>query len=405
MKLLNFFEFGDMIAEQQQPKYTTDRFREEASEKHPEYDFSDSVYKEMKKPTEVRCRKEGHPTFKTTPEQILGLSGNIWQGCPKCYEEKLEKKYINSIKGKLNNYINKYDLDWDLSNLEVKRDNNRKYIYNVYCNKHDVELPRWSETRLESTSEDNLKIPCDKCNKERKKKLFIEKANNIWCEDNFCQFNYDDIELTFENGKNFVKNIRCNIHPNITFNQRTEAHMDMRNGCPLCKQEENESKGEKTLERYFSEEKIKYKREKKFEKCTNQMEGIRCTELPFDFYLNDEDILIEIDGNHHFDKLMRSDKAFERRVFLDKLKNDYAKENAKKIIRIYWNSKSNVDKKKNELIETFKKLMKQTEPSIPGTNIYLSDDYPKKGWNAPDSEQEDNEGINEMILRIKNLMK
>jgi hypothetical protein len=135
------------------------------------------------------------------------------------------------------------------------------------------------------------------------------------------------------------------------------------------------------------------------------MEGTSCRELPFDFYLYDKNILVEIDGTFHFESNVSGDKEYQRRVFLDKLKNEYAKNNVKKIIRIYWDKNLNNDKKKNKLIETFEKLMTETTPSIPGTNIYLSDDYPKKGWNAPDSDQKDIEPINEIILRIKSLMK
>jgi very-short-patch-repair endonuclease len=403
MKLLNFFEVGDMIAEQKEPKYTTDTFKGLASKKHPEYDFSESIYKGLDRPTEVKCKKEDHPNFKTTPKQILGLTGHNWKGCPKCYEEKINEKHVDKIH-KLIKYIDKYKLDWDLSNVEIKTDNRNKYIYNVYCNKHKKVLDKWSETRLDATSEENLIIPCPECHKERKKKLFIDKANKIWCKNNTCQFNYNDIELTFENGKNFIKNIRCNIHPTTTFDQRTDSHFNMNNGCPSC-QRESESIGETTLEEYFINNNIKYEPQEEFTGCTNQIEGTFCRKLPFDFYLNDENILVEIDGNYHFDESTMGADNFQRRVFLDKLKNDYAKGNAKKIIRIYWNSKSNVDKKKNELIETFNKLLIQTNPSIPGTNIYLSDDYPKKGWNAPDSDQKDIEPINEIILRIKSLMK
>jgi very-short-patch-repair endonuclease len=384
--------------------YTTDEFRKLASEKNPEYDFSDSVFYGFRKPTEVKCKKEGHLNFKSTPEQILGLTINKWKGCPECYNENLEKTNLDSIKEKLNNYINKYKLDWDLSNVKVKSDGKNISIYDVYCNKHKKFLNKFRKKRLDSTTDEHLILPCDECDKDRKKKLFIDEANNIWCENNVCQFNYDDIELTFENGKNFVKNIRCNIHPDVVFNQRKDQHLNKHNPCPLC-QRENESVGETTLEKYFIDNKIKHETQRRFEQCTNQMEGTSCRELPFDFYLYDKNILVEIDGTFHFESNVSGDKEYQRRVFLDKLKNEYAKNNVKKIIRIYWGKNLNNDKKKNKLFETFEKLMAETTPSIPETNIYLSDDYPKKGWNAPDSDQKDIEPINEIILRIKSLMK
>lgn len=72
------------------------------------------------------------------------------------------------------------------------------------------------------------------------------------------------------------------------------------------------------------------KEKKRFDGCKNQKK------LPFDFYLNDFNIIIEYDGIQHF-KPSFNEKEFKNIKVNDEIKNKFCKDNNIKLIRIpYW---------------------------------------------------------------------
>lgn len=107
-------------------------------------------------------------------------------------------------------------------------------------------------------------------------------------------------------------------------------------------QEENlkGSKDEQHIAHLLKYNKIQYEQEKTFYDCINPE-----TNYPFryDFYLPEYNILIEYVGKQHFESIPyqnRTPNAFEKRKYYDQLKNDYAKKNNIKLIRIpYWELK------------------------------------------------------------------
>lgn len=96
-------------------------------------------------------------------------------------------------------------------------------------------------------------------------------------------------------------------------------------GCPNCKK----SKGEKKI-RLF------YESQKTFDDC----KGVR-NKLPFDFYLNELNILIEYDGRQHFQPVEHrgGENEFLRNKECDKIKNEFALKNEIKLIRIPYHIK------------------------------------------------------------------
>jgi very-short-patch-repair endonuclease len=382
-------------------RMTQDEFIEESQKKHknddgtPKYTYEKVNYIDSKTPVIITCPEHGD--FPRSPNDHLSGLG---QGCKTCGIERRSKNKISKAAAVFKEKSQKE---------HINDDGTPKYTYEKvnYINSKTpviITCPEHGDWDTTTPSDHLSGAGCPKCGVEsRTKKLtsssskFIENAQKEHQNpDGTPKFTYD--KVNYINNKTPVI-ITCPEHGD--WDTTTPKNHLNGTGCPKC----NESKGETTLEEYFIKNKIKHETQGTFKQCTNQIEGTYCRKLPFDFYLNDENILVEIDGDFHFEKNRQRIEGFQRRVFLDKLKNDYAEKNAKKIIRIYWNSKPSTDKKKNELFETFNKLLIQTNPSIPGTNIYLSDDYPKKGWNAPDSDQKDIEPINEIILRIKSLMK
>ena len=90
------------------------------------------------------------------------------------------------------------------------------------------------------------------------------------------------------------------------------------------------SKGEDKIVDILKEKNISFEREKRFDGCKNQKK------LPFDFYLNDFNIVIEYDGIQHF-KPSFNEKEFKNIKINDEIKNKFCKDNNIKLIRIpYW---------------------------------------------------------------------
>lgn len=88
---------------------------------------------------------------------------------------------------------------------------------------------------------------------------------------------------------------------------------------------------EREVKIFLDENNINYIQQKKFSDC----KFIR--PLPFDFYLPDYNICIEVDGEQHFyehSKYFENVQNFEDRKNKDAIKNDYCKNNNIELIRI-----------------------------------------------------------------------
>ena len=91
---------------------------------------------------------------------------------------------------------------------------------------------------------------------------------------------------------------------------------------------------------------IKYIKEKRFNDCRNILP------LPFDFYLPNENICIEYDGEQHFNevKIFGGKKSFEKIKINDKIKNKYCIDKNINLIGIpYW--ETDVNQTLNKLIK------------------------------------------------------
>ena len=76
-------------------------------------------------------------------------------------------------------------------------------------------------------------------------------------------------------------------------------------------------------------------REKTFEDCTNKKEGKSCRRLRFDFYLPEQNTLIEYDGEQHFVERGKFGEKFESLKRNEAIKDEYCKDNNIKLIRIH----------------------------------------------------------------------
>lgn len=133
---------------------------------------------------------------------------------------------------------------------------------------------------------------------------------------------YDYSNINYINSDTPVE-IVCPKHGK--FLQIPHNHL-MGKGCPRC----NQSHGERKIEIYLIGNNIKYETQKKFNDCINK------DRLPFDFWVEDRNLLIEFDGAQHFipvyfmgglDKLEYVQKC-------DKIKDEYCLSKGIRLLRI-----------------------------------------------------------------------
>lgn len=119
------------------------------------------------------------------------------------------------------------------------------------------------------------------------------------------------------------------------FIQSVTNHIQGR-GCWKCK----ESKGERAIRVWLEENKIKFEYNKWFGDCKGKKKP-----LPFDFYLQKYNLLIEFDGEQHFKQCNYfRDLKFAERQLYDSIKTNYCKEKGIKLLRIPYTEFKNVNK-------------------------------------------------------------
>lgn len=168
------------------------------------------------------------------------------------------------------------------------------------------------------------------------KKEFIEKSRIGH------GYKYDYSKVAYKNNTTPVE-IICPKHG--SFYQIPANHMGagVYHGCPTC----SESKGEQKIRVYLENNNIEFIREYSFDDLIN----IR--RLRFDFYLPKYNILIEYDGEQHFNDNIY---IYNEQIILNDLKkNTYAKDNNILLLRIPYTDYDNIDDILHNLIYSTKK--------------------------------------------------
>jgi len=162
---------------------------------------------------------------------------------------------------------------------------------------------------------------------------FIRKIYNIHRDKVDCSYD------TYINCKTEY-NFKCNICND--FYKQPPSYSLQGVGCPNC----DSPKGEKTIQEFLKNNNIKFEQQYKFKDCKNKKS------LPFDFYLIEHNILIEIDGIQHFkpisfgSKKISKELLFQKIKINDNIKNEYCKLNNIILIRIPY-----LDGDTNKIIE------------------------------------------------------
>jgi len=268
-------------------------------------------------------------SFYKSKKGKYGVEGS----CKKCVLEK-KRKYNKGGKPGINKgtvvgpkmILSKY-----LKELSIIHNN--KYIYNL-VNKHymkdkiDIICPIHGVFKQKSIDH-KRGHGCPKCansivaNRSNKNQV-LKKAFDV-----HGDF-YDYSLVEYVNDYTKIK-IICPIHG--VFEQTAGSHIRNKSGCPSCSM----SKGEREISNMLSKLNINFIPQMKFKDCKYYRA------LPFDFFLPDDNIIIEYDGIQHFQPTDFSNgnqnkdeilKSFKLVQIKDNIKNIYCKMKNIKLIRI-----------------------------------------------------------------------
>ena len=338
-------------------RMTQDEFIKLAQETHknpdgtPKYNYDKVNYVGKKTKVTVTCPRHNYD-FTPRPQDPLYTRGG--SGCPKCAGKlKTTEEFVK-----------------EAQEIHKNPDGTPKYNYddvNYITDKIDVIIYCPIHGKFKKTpNEHNIaKQGCPECGLMRKGRRkdtqdeFIDKAKKVHGD----TYKYDNV-----NYLGSKKNVYITCPKHGDFPRTPNDHLQGK-GCPICK----ESKGEKSIFNYLIDT---YGKDnvipgKTFSACTNEHKGyLRCHKYKFDFYLPKFNTIIEFDGIQHFEFIPhfhKTEEKFDERVMDDKHKTNYCDTNHIKLIRIFHNEEH---------------ILNQLEKGLTSRNeLWLSDNYPKAGWN------------------------
>lgn len=238
--------------------------------------------------------------------------------------DKLNQNELNEILKKKN--LECLNLD------EYKSRNNKLKFKHLICG-------TVFETSFASIN-NSIHSTCPNC---RYKKA---SETQIWTDDKFKNIlkclNPYIISLDSYAGANKKIRFRCEVC-NTIFEKRPSKIIYRNEGCPECSNKNRKYSPPKINSKMAKETKylleslnIRYEEEKTFSDCVSDLGRV----LPFDFYLPDYNLLIELDGRQHYDK---SSKYYSNDLIRnDNIKNNYCKNNNIKLIRIKQKDRKNL---------------------------------------------------------------
>lgn len=299
-------------------KYTLDEVKEIVRSKN-----SNVVLLERNKVTEpsgrqrttLRLRCECGAEFSRTFDKVVKCNKLLCNKCAQKYaklkrKKRERKKYLINLNNRGYKLLNvKDDM---LSNHFVDVVDVDGYRGRVYPNTKNKFLP-FSPHHNKKWFVYNCNLLAQKNGVNSRVLRVLEKS--IYAE--------PTIEVKCECGKNFYTPYRKFVYGTKRY-------------CDLCNKAI--SRYEKEVALFLDKNNIKYKREFVINSCKD------VAPLPFDFWLKDYNILIEVDGQQHFRPIKfnnmsdeKAQKLFRERQRVDKIKDDYCKQWDICLIRIpYW---------------------------------------------------------------------
>jgi ssDNA-binding Zn-finger/Zn-ribbon topoisomerase 1 len=276
------------------------------------FDYSKVIYQTAKTKVIVGCKTHGD--FLVTPNNHLNGCG-----CPKCGGRGFSEteQLDNFIKEGHTIHNNKYD--YSLVNLTDKR-------LTIICPIHGM-FPQLRRAHITNKS------GCPQCGKnlatsktQLGKTAFVEKANKT----HNNRYTYDNV--VYESAHKKVS-ITCPTHGD--FSVTPVNHWSNGVGCLSCFNS-NPSKGEVKIYNWLTEHNITFEFQKTFPDLYYKSKNGR---LKYDFYIPHLRLLVEFDGEYHynpisFSKLISGEDQLLLTQIRDNLKTEYAKNNNYRLLRI-----------------------------------------------------------------------
>ena len=268
------------------------------------YDYSLVDYKNNRTKVKIICNKCGNQ-FEQTPSSHLKYK----EAC-KCSINHGKKTLEDFIKKSKSIWGNKYD--YSLS--EYKDCNTKVKLICKECGNIIEQLPN-----------NHYNFDCYYCSYEKRglkqqltREQFIEEAKLV---------HNDKYDYSLVDYNGLSKNIKiiCPIHG--IFEQKALNHIN-NHGCPIC----NNSKGEEKINVFVKNKKIVFEKTKKYDDL------IDISQLSYDFYLPEYNLLVEYNGSQHYSNTFKKPlHDFHKQLHHDWLKRKYAKShNINLLVIPYW---------------------------------------------------------------------
>lgn len=207
----------------------------------------------------------------------------------------------------------------------------------------------------------NIGAMCPDCKRERFDEIKLSRINEFYA---LVDKNNHNILSEYVNSSQKVLiDFNCGHEPHWI----TPNHYKSGKGCPLCK-----NKGEAALYKLLVDMGYEVTKQKKYDNLKDK--GL----LPYDFYLPKYNLLIELDGMHHYKPVpyysnemtekerdmekLDAEIRFHDRQRKDKMKDKYAKDNNIPLLRIdYRDGKIKLDKWKHLILNKINYIQTKEE--------------------------------------------
>ena len=300
-------------------KLTNDELLERFTKIHQDkysYDFDSIENGKIK----IFCKKHGY-FIQRIHDHLYGT------GCPKCGIEKVSEIRREKLDNLIlrSNEVHNYKYDYSL----IKNSKNMNEYITIICPIHG-EFRTMFNYHIRGQGCPNCAIDRSRDNLNSFIEKAIKKHGNA----------YDYSKVNYVNSKNSVE-IICKKHG--SFFQSPNYHI-LGQGCPKCRT----SKGEKAISDCLTEKNIKFEYQKRFKGCEAKKS------LIFDFYLPEENLCIEFDGEQHEISVdyWGGQSGLEKRKRYDVIKERFCLENNIQLFRIRHDD--NIQKKLNQINSYFK---------------------------------------------------
>lgn len=254
----------------------------------------------------VKCPNKNHGAYYVEFNNFKGYKSQKPTRCKQCLADELRTPYDN-----IKNYIENFN--YKLLSEEYKGVHE---CLNIKCpNNHEFKMTYGNFQQGQRCPKCSRKIASDK-----------QKHTYEYIKEYIESFGYKLLSTTYETARKPLL-IQCDKKHEPYFARFCNFKTGYR--CPCC----NSSKGEEKIINWLNNYNIEFIYDEPY---FNDLLSPKGNPLRPDFIIENKKIWIEYDGEFHYNKYYEND-GYEQLLINDKIKNEYAKKNGWKLLRIpYW---------------------------------------------------------------------